>query len=1173
MSFSEPVSQRSASAGAHRRGEQRNASPDLRASQSSVTRPGASRRKLSIARRTGVFQRSPDLSVDDESLAPFHKPCTRPAPDEHRGMFKPNPTRADLQLQPISVSFSREAIDRCGPVNLLAAACGLSPRGEECRFSMLSEANDCLLKDCSRVLNTTDRSSMASGPPDVTANQETAETSEECPGKKKSKFQTFKNFFVKKKRKETAAPAEESALKSSQSSDNVNGPEATPAHSDADGDSGSKINMGNKAMSHDSVFVSDSPSSEANDGLASSQDSIHGKVKSLQLQLKQAIRLGSPQSVVSVKKAEDAGALSEDDGLPCSPPEISTLHTVLTGSPHGSSTLVQRTSSLSLEASESEDDQMSLEGSSRPVSPLLFLPLDFSEPASPAACLDTSAARHRIAVKHKACAKRKPASREVVESSKVKILSGGVPLMVKDERLSAVITEPSAEEKKNKDVLMSETDGGVEGVEQQRDESNAPPSSSARPDDSQTMASEEPSASDEAAMGEGGDSSSPSESEAERPELQESQASRALDYVPDAEPGSLLQEVLSSLDRPLASAFVLEPDAAVLPVSGGDATAESPRDGPGEGLASPLSARNQEEEEEETEGDLGPGADEGRGLDARGEEEEPSDGEEHVESEEGEERHAGEAGSAEGVLDKEAGLLAGGGEEEEEEEEEKAMEQKEEAEIMEEEEVEEEATEKREEKEQEEVVMEEKEQEEEEVVVEEEEKEEEVVMAEGDVVMAEEEEEEEKEVIVREEVGGISVEVEMTPETPQQEVAAEPEEGEEEDDEEEEEEVELATETCEPKAPQESKEAETEADSGEADGVNLRLDDGSDPVERDGTEGSECTVGALPPEVREDVSPPQPPSESESEIAADLDQRPPFSPGSEEPSPSTDPPSPGVGVAEQCAEEHSGGPDIQEDAGKAADSPEPSKVRFTIAPAWQRSLSGGSSKEPPFQAPIKPEAFQPAAAPEPKGLPAKAEPPASTCPDRPAGDGSGDPTATGPHAEPAELARRPQSGPPSAKPTLPKKPDVLEDSPAKLRKTPDPAVGRASGGTLPSPSWISMAKQKQKSFQEHPLEETAERKSPLKRHPQAIDRNPDEAHRESISASTNLPNKDKTSVSTSPVSVPCSLEISKPVAVEKEGKRTVAHSPPGPMGQNEPPWLALAKKKAKAWSEMPQIVQ
>lgn len=53
----------------------------------------------------------------------------------------------------------------------------------------------------------------------------------------------------------------------------------------------------------------------------------------------------------------------------------------------------------------------------------------------------------------------------------------------------------------------------------------------------------------------------------------------------------------------------------------------------------------------------------------------------------------------------------------------------------------------------------------------------------------------------------------------------------------------------------------------------------------------------------------------------------------------------------------------------------------------------------------------------------------------------------------------------------------------------------------------------------------------------------------------------------------CSLEISKPVVVEKEGKRVLAHPAPTALAQDEPPWLALAKKKAKAWSEMPQIVQ
>lgn len=42
--------------------------------------------------------------------------------------------------------------------------------------------------------------------------------------------------------------------------------------------------------------------------------------------------------------------------------------------------------------------------------------------------------------------------------------------------------------------------------------------------------------------------------------------------------------------------------------------------------------------------------------------------------------------------------------------------------------------------------------------------------------------------------------------------------------------------------------------------------------------------------------------------------------------------------------------------------------------------------------------------------------------------------------------------------------------------------------------------------------------------------------------------------------------------VEKDSKRAAIPSA-APLAQDEPPWMALAKKKAKAWSEMPQIVQ
>ncbi|XP_071397798.1 capping protein-inhibiting regulator of actin dynamics isoform X2 [Centroberyx affinis] len=263
---------------------------------------------------------------------------------------------------------------------------------------------------------------MASGPPDVMANQEPAEVVEECSGKKKSKFQTFKKFFARKKRKEPSASGGEAGLKGSQSSDNVNKtPENTLTRSEKG--SGSKVSLGSKALSHDSVFVSDS--SEANEALGASQDSIHGKVKSLQL--KQAIRLGSPPSLMCVKRMEDAGTMSEDDGLPCSPPEYSTLHTVLNQA--------QR-SSLSLEGTDSDEDQLSCAASSRAVSPLVAVPGDFSQAASPFGCLDNSAAKHKMGLRHKACTKRKPASRLDFSTEGDSVV---------EERLSTSIPEASEE--------------------------------------------------------------------------------------------------------------------------------------------------------------------------------------------------------------------------------------------------------------------------------------------------------------------------------------------------------------------------------------------------------------------------------------------------------------------------------------------------------------------------------------------------------------------------------------------------------------------------------------------------------------------------------------------------------------------------------------------------------
>ncbi|XP_069603184.1 acrosomal protein KIAA1210 homolog isoform X1 [Ranitomeya imitator] len=252
---------------------------------------------------------------------------------------------------------------------------------------------------------------MAANTSEGTRTVEAEETHEECSGKKKSKFQAFKKLFVKKKRKEPATPSRESNLKPSQSSTDVSASGASTVAFHVDEEKVAKANMGNKAVSHDSVFILEMESSVKED---ISQECTPGKVKALQLQLQQNIRIGSPPQVIVPKKLEDSGALSEDDGLPRSPPEITSLHEILAQSSGKTSVSAQRRSSISLGGTDSEDDPESSELSSRPTSPLHsnvpscptssvshFTLADFTSPATSVSCLDNSAAKHKILVKPK----------------------------------------------------------------------------------------------------------------------------------------------------------------------------------------------------------------------------------------------------------------------------------------------------------------------------------------------------------------------------------------------------------------------------------------------------------------------------------------------------------------------------------------------------------------------------------------------------------------------------------------------------------------------------------------------------------------------------------------------------------------------------------------------------
>ncbi|XP_038849967.1 CRACD-like protein isoform X3 [Salvelinus namaycush] len=993
-----------------------------------------------------------------------------------------------------------------------------------------------------------DCSIMASGPSDVMTNQDPADPTEECTGKKKSKFQTFKKFFAKKKRKEAATPAGDNGLKSSQSSDNVNAPEpAFLIRSEKDEGSGSKIYMGNKALSHDSVFVSDLPLSEVNEDMGAFQDSIHGNVKSLQLQLKQAIRLGSPPS--PCVKGDDAGTLSEDDGLPCSPPEYSTLHAVLAGVSH------RRNSSLSLEGTDSDEDQMSCEVGSRSVSPLVPLPVDFSQPASPMGCLDNTAARHRLAVRHKACSKmRKPTTRvdgrAEGESFQEERLSVGIPESVEEDKEEDVKCEQMGAAEKE------QTDGAV--VSQQAERS--------APDKEEDEQGDQPEVSQDVS------SSSPSiQNESDSEECLSGQAKALTQTAPlpgsldslepttrdyddfllaptgceAAEGGSLLQEVLSSLKCPLTSVLGLE--AVPLeevnvkgldPESWMDELADEP-----EPLSLPSDPTQQEEASLPSDG--------------------PDCPAESQKEEKGEPYESEEEYVVEHFKPKE---------EEDQEEIKPEYLTKEDQDIP-------SVYMKKEEK----VDSEEEEEREEEAAVEKKEEAEEVVQNEA---------EEKKKDVWREEE-----KTEPISEVPVQTALLEPEEEED------------VTPTSEEDDAQQVPDNDTDTERA--------CESPECPTELpDQTVREQACVSQLP---NSSTPPPDSSDQPESPTHTTQDQ--------EEPSVMTEQysitsPSAASGP-EQSPQEPCSGPTATEDHGKPSCGSEQSRPRFTFSPTWQRlatkeptspSTSPSPATSPSVTVPGAVEAgvtrkTDPPSRVEPLS-PVVAEVPA--CPSRtqsttaptnsskdtppavPAAQEEGTPenlfgvrlrkTSVGmlrlgsesetppsspAHSLPVEPQRASFTEPqPQSKSALLRKPSEL-DGIVKPKRTPDLSVGRVpsggSSGGSESPSWISVARQKQRIFKENSLEETTEKKVPAEK---------GEPNRKgSIPTLTSPVNKDQAKPPGPPVKVLCSLEISKPAVVEKEGKKAPAHPAPTALAQDEPPWMALAKKKAKAWSEMPQIVQ
>ncbi|XP_012927610.1 uncharacterized protein KIAA1211-like homolog isoform X2 [Heterocephalus glaber] len=249
---------------------------------------------------------------------------------------------------------------------------------------------------------------------------------EDNTGKKKSKFRTFKKLFGKKKRKESPSSTGNSAWKQNPAKSEVIAIESGPVGYDSEDElEESRGTLGSRALSHDSIFIPEAGQDPARPVRVFSQENVCDRIKALQLKIQCHVKMGPPPpGGLPIKRAEDTGMSSEDDGLPQSPPEMSLLHDV------GSGTTI-KVCLVSSSRPQSPDHTSNATVSSRTSDSSLVPVADFSQPPESSSCLDNSAAKHKLLVK--------PRNQR---SSKMRRLSS----RAQSESLSDLICTPEEEE-------------------------------------------------------------------------------------------------------------------------------------------------------------------------------------------------------------------------------------------------------------------------------------------------------------------------------------------------------------------------------------------------------------------------------------------------------------------------------------------------------------------------------------------------------------------------------------------------------------------------------------------------------------------------------------------------------------------------------------------------------
>ncbi|XP_053311138.1 CRACD-like protein [Spea bombifrons] len=234
--------------------------------------------------------------------------------------------------------------------------------------------------------------------------------------KRKFNLKSFKKFFGIKKRKETLPSLGSSGLKQSQSVSDVTMPGSHLDYDSEDEIESAAGVLGSRAVSHDSIFIPEMVQDPGRPARVFSQGNVSDNIKALQAKVQANIRTGPKPFGILGKRIDDAGASSEDDGLPRSPPEMSLMHDAVKTRFSDNS---KNMSSLSLAGTGSEEDEQISSGhSSRPLSPeeyqlhdanrtsieridgrCISPSADFDTPAFLSSFLDSSAAKHRLSVK------------------------------------------------------------------------------------------------------------------------------------------------------------------------------------------------------------------------------------------------------------------------------------------------------------------------------------------------------------------------------------------------------------------------------------------------------------------------------------------------------------------------------------------------------------------------------------------------------------------------------------------------------------------------------------------------------------------------------------------------------------------------------------------------------